>query len=135
MIINQMGGGSGGEVWKHYTKTITDKYVSGNWRNWSLPIGKYNEVLICGTVYFLKSNGTVDTRGKFCSWFSDNVDMDLDIYLIDKVTSSGTKTATCGYFDVTRDVNMNAIIDLTMQHSPLVSDAVTVKIAIDAFSR
>ena len=139
MIVNQTGGGSGGENWKHYTKTVTDKYVSGHSSNWNFSLGeKYDETLVCGTVYFLMSNGRTTARGKFCSWFSDsdNAGNDLIIYLIDRVMASGsTRTATCGYVDVLMDDNRNDMIDLTVEHSSLVSDAVTVKVVIDAFSR
>ena len=141
MIVNQTGGGSGGEAWKHYTKTVTEKYVSGHKSNWNFSLEKkYDETLVCGTVYFLMSNGRIAGRGKFCSWYSDNADLasgnDLTIYLIDRVMASGsTRTASCGYVDVLMDNNENEVIDLTVEHSSLVSDAVTVKVVIDAFWR
>lgn len=141
MIVNQTGGGSGGEAWKHYTKTVTEKYVSGHKSNWNFSLEKkYDEALVCGTVYFLMSNGRIAGRGKFCSWYSDNADLasgnDLTIYLIDRVMASGsTRTASCGYVDVLMDNNENEVIDLTVEHSSLVSDAVTVKVVIDAFWR
>lgn len=139
MIVNQMGGGSGGEAWKHYTKTVTEKYVSGHKSNWNFSLEKkYDETLVCGTVYFLMSNGRTTARGKFCSWFSDsdNAGNDMIIYLIDRVMASGsTRTALCGYVDVLMDNNENAVIDLNVEHSSLVSDAVTVKVVIDAFWR
>lgn len=129
MIINQTGGSG----WNHYTKTITDKYVSGHYNESEFSIGECDKVLVCGTVYFLKSDDTIEARGKFYGWVPDpNGPYDSDIYLIDKV-SSGTKTAKCGYFDVATDLNMNRIIMLTVEHSSLVKDAVTVKIVIDAF--
>ena len=139
MIVNQMGGGSGGEAWKHYTKTVTEKYVSGHESNWNFSLEKkYDETLVCGTVYFLMSNGRTSERGKFCSWYSDSNDTapDMAIYLIDRTMASGTeRTAICGYADVRMDHNQNSMIDLTVEHSSLVSDAVTVKVVIDAFSR
>ena len=139
MIFNQMVGGSGGEAWKHYTKTVTEKYVSGHKSNWNFSLEKkYDETLVCGTVYFLMSNGRISERGKFCSWFSDSdkADHDIAIYLINRVMASGTeRTAMCGYVDVLMDNNQNSRIDLTVEHSSLVSDAVTVKVVIDAFSR
>lgn len=129
MIINQTGGSG----WNHYTKTITDKYVSGYYNESEFSIGEGNKVVVCGTVYFLKSDDTIAARGKFYGWAPDpKGESDIEIYLIDKV-SSGTKTATCGYFDIVTDSNMNKAIMLTVEHSSLVKDAVTVKIVIDAF--
>lgn len=141
MIFNQMIGGSGGEAWTYYTKTVTEKYVSGHKSNWNFSLKKkYDETLVCGTVYFLMSNGRIADRGRFCSWFSDNADLesgnDSTIYLINRVMASGSeRTALCGYVDVLMDSKGDSTVDLTVQHSALVSDAVTVKVVMDAFSR
>ena len=99
MIVNQMGGGSGGEVWKHYLYEKSYAYdTSQEIKNIFYVDGNLPMCHISGCVSFEGAGGNSVATGYFSSELSALDDLytrQIDIRS-DRANSSGSWAASCG---------------------------------------
>lgn len=134
MIVNQMGGGSGGEVWKHYRYANFYEYnTSGGTKNSFDVKGNISQYNMSGYIFFDDSSGRELAIGHFSTGTRNSTTNASDTIYTNKSASSGSSAASCGFFNVSNVAYGLSIAISSSANSYAYGNASRVVVVADVF--
>lgn len=134
MIANQTGGGSGGEVWKHYRNTEFYEYSTSGSISKSFSVkGNILNYNVSGFIRFEDSSGRTVATGYFATGINSNkTDFGETVYT-GKASSSGSSAASAGSYKVSSRVGGISVATTSYANSYAFDHAARVVVVTDVF--
>lgn len=133
MIVNQTGGGSGGEAWKHYKHTDFYQYSTSGPISKSFSVkGNILNYNVSGFIRFDDSAGRTAATGYFATGINSQTNFDGIVYT-DKVASGGFSVATAGTCNVYQHADRISVVIASSTNSYIFDDVTRVVVVTDVF--
>ena len=134
MIVNQTGGGSGGEVWKHYRNTEFYEYSTSNSISKSFSVkGNILNYNVSGYIRFDDSAGRAVATGYFATGINNNKTNFSETVYTGKASSSGSSAASAGSYKVSNRVDGISVVTTSYANSYAFGHAARVVVVTDVF--
>lgn len=134
MIVNQTGGESGGEVWKHYRNTEFYEYsTSGSISKRFSVKGNILNYNVSGFIRFDDSSGRTVATGYFATGINSNKTNFGESVYTGKASSSGSSAASAGSYNVYNQADGISVVTTSYANSYAFGHAARVVVVTDAF--
>ena len=133
MIVNQTGGGSGGEVWKNYHHTDFYQYSTSDPISKSFRVkGNILNYNVSGFIRFDDSAGRTVATGYFATGTNSKTNFSEIVYT-DKASSSGSSAASAGTCNVYQHADSISVVIESRANSYAFGNATRVVVVADVF--